>query len=136
MSKMDMVSEAGGGTMLDNSIVYWGNEYGENTTSPNTGDNAHSPANMPVVVAGGAAGALQMGYYIDYRQTGGMPLNNLLVSFLNAMSLGSADYERDGSQGFGEYNATASKKFGFDKYLTTASRRSGLPFFYKGATLG
>ena len=134
MSKMDQINE-GSGTMLDNSIVYWGNEYGENATSVATGDNAHSSANMPVVVAGGAAGALQMGYYIDYRQTGGMPMNNLLVSFLNAMGLSSSDYERDGTIGFGEYNAQASKNFGFDSYLSSSAKRSGLPFFYKGATM-
>jgi hypothetical protein len=136
MSMLDMVSE-GGGTMLDNSIVYWGNEYGENLTTTNVGDKVHSPINMNVLVAGGGNGMLQMGQYIDYRQTGGMPLNNLLVSFFNAMGLSSADYERDGVAGFGEYDVTgAAKNLSFSPYLTTSARRSGLPYFYKGPAMG
>ncbi len=135
MSQLDMISE-GGGTALDNSIIYWGNEFGENLTSPNTGDNAHSSVNMPVFVAGGGAGALKMGSYIDYRPAGGRPLNNLMVSFFNAMGLSSSDYERAGVIGFGEYDASAAKRRNFAAFLTTAERRKGLPSFYTGNDLG
>jgi hypothetical protein len=135
MAKMDAIPETAG-TLLDNSLIYWGNEYGENLTTVNTGDQAHSAVNMPVLVAGGAAGALRMGYYIDYRKTGGRPLNNLLISFFNAMGLSSADYERGGVVGFGEYDANAASKLGFTAYLAATERRKPLPFLFNGTPLG
>ncbi len=129
MSQMDSIND-GNGTLLDNSIVFWGNEFGETEGSP------HRVKNMPVFLAGGAAGALQMGYYLDYRATGGMPYNNFLVTLFNAMGLSSSEYERDGVVGFGEYNSSLIQSYGFDKYMGTAERRRPLPFLYRGAQLG
>ena len=85
------------------------------------------------MVAGGASGKLQMGYYIDYRKTGGgMPYNNLLVTLLTAMGLGPADYERAGVIGFGEYNSSAISNFKLTQYQTPTERRKPLPFLYRG----
>jgi hypothetical protein len=132
LSQMDAIPDAGGGTLLDNSIVYFGNEFGEN---PGNG-NAHIGANMPVVVAGGAAGKLQMGYYIDYRASGNRPMNNFLITLLNAMGLASSDYQQAGVVGFGEYNSTAANNYRLTQYLTNSERVKPLPFLYNGPTLG
>ena len=130
MSQMDLVTE-GNGTLLDHSLVYWGNEYGEIS-----GSDPHRVTNMPALIGGGALGAMQMGYYIDYRRTGGIPFNNLLISIFNAMGLGSSDYERDGVVGFGEYHSSLITKYGFEKYTSAAERRKPLPFLYKGIARG
>ncbi len=138
LGKMDMVVE-GTQTMLDNSVVYWGNEFGENPVNNVVSGGAggtHTPRNMTALVAGGAGGALQMGYYIDYKRTGGRPLNNFLVSILNAMGLASGDYERGGNIGFGEYQSAAVTQLKFSAYASTIEKRSPLPFFYKGPAMG
>lgn len=130
MSLMDQIQEVGG-SMLDNSLIYWGNEYGENANG-----NPHTYANMTAMIAGGAAGKLQLGYYIDYRKNGSRPFSNLLVSFFNAMGLSSADYQRGGVVGFGEYNQNAINRFGMQNWVTNAERIKPLPFLYKGPILG
>ncbi|MES2964062.1 MAG: DUF1552 domain-containing protein [Bdellovibrionota bacterium] len=129
MSKMAQINE-GTGTMLDNSVIYWGNEYGEVA-----GGDPHRTDNMFGVVAGGAAGKLQLGHYIDYRQNR-RPFNNFLISLFNAMGLASADYEREGVVGFGEYNQTAINNYGFGGFVSDTERRKPLPFLYKGPILG
>jgi hypothetical protein len=131
ISQMSKVIE-GSGTLLDNSIVYWGNEYGENANG-----DAHRPDNMTAVIAGGAAGLLQLGYYIDYRKTGGIPFNNFLISLFNAMGLSSSDYQRAGVTGFGEYDSGAISARKLSAATgSAAERRKPLPFFYKGTALG
>lgn len=130
---LDSALDATGGTVLDNSIFYYGNEFG--SLEP---FNAHVPFGMPVLVAGGGGGALSPGYFLDYgtttvngnvRATGTHGYyNNLLVTFMNAMGLGSTDYERGGIAGFGSY---ASKPD-----MPTAKRRQPLPIFYKGPARG
>jgi hypothetical protein len=131
LNQMNQIQEVGG-TMLDNSIVYWGNEFGENDNN----GGAHQAKNMTALVAGGGAGMLKMGYYINYANTGGMPFNNLLISFLNAMGLNSTDYERDGQPGIGQYAANAINTLGYANLVTTAARRQPLPFFYTGPVMG
>ena len=128
MSLMDNVIEDNG-SLLNNSIIYWGNEYGENNGDP------HQTSNLQVMVAGGGAGLFQMGQYINYRKTGGRPLSNFAVSIFNAMGLSSTDYER-GSPGFGEYNVDAINSLKFSPYVTTAEKRKPLPYLYKGTALG
>jgi hypothetical protein len=131
LAAMDKIVEPGG-TLLDNSLVYVGNEFGELTPS-----SAHTYQNMIVMVAGGGTGTFRMGYYVDYRKTNGMPINNLLVSFFNAMGLASSDYEQDGVAGFGEYASSAVSELNMGAYTSTNSaRRAPLPFLYTGAALG
>lgn len=119
------------GSILDNSIVYYGNEFGELVQG-----REHVTTDMIALVAGGAAGKLQTGYYIDYRKTGGVPINNLLVTIFNAMGMSSGDYKRDGVVGFGEYNAGAIAGLKMGGWTTNAGRISPLPFFYKGPVMG
>lgn len=103
LEKLD-VSE-GESTILDNSLVYWGNELGFN----------HLAYSVPCVTAGSAGGAITTGRYLDYidwdspayfsQEDGnvirGIPHNQFLVSVLQAMGLSPEDYERDGQPGYG-----------------------------------
>lgn len=102
--KLD-VAEAGGSTVLDNSLLYWGNELGFN----------HIGYSVPCLLAGSAGGAIQPGRYLDYidwegrayfsQEDGnvilGIPHNRFLVSVLQAMGLSPEDYEREGQPGYG-----------------------------------
>lgn len=66
----------GDGTMLDNTVVVWGNELGRG--------NSHTRNNIPFVLAGRAGGALQTGRYLKFDD---VPHNNLHVSLLNMMGV-------------------------------------------------
>ncbi len=64
-----------GGTMLDNTVLLWGNELG-------VGNN-HSYKNIPWLLAGGG-GYFKMGRYLNFAD---QPHNNLLLSICHAMGL-------------------------------------------------
>ena len=130
------------GTVLDNSIVYWGMQYGNAWPV-----DAHRAHNMPVLVGGSAGGQLQTGQYIDYRKDGhlseqfgrGVPINNLLVTFMNCMGLDSSDYEAKGKTGYGYYNDQFFENPihpNPDFWNSTDGRRSALPHFYVGTKRG
>jgi hypothetical protein len=76
LDKLDAVQDVGGQTMLDTSVVLWGNELG-------IGNN-HTYMNIPWVIAGGAAGGLKGGRFLPYNN---QPHNNLLVSLCHAMGM-------------------------------------------------
>jgi hypothetical protein len=76
LGKMDQVVEPGG-TLLDNSLILWGNEL--------TKGNVHSHGDAAFVLAGSAAGYFQTGRNLSFP--GNVPHNNLLVSVLNAMDV-------------------------------------------------
>jgi len=101
------VPEADGKTFLDNSVVLMGGELAMD----------HYVISQPTLMAGGAGGAIQTGYYVDYSQMEnkyanagvlpwgvlipGLPYNRLYVTILQAMGLAPADYERAGKPGYG-----------------------------------
>lgn len=105
IEKMDSVVESDGNTLLDNSLVYWGNELGFN----------HIAYSVPCLLAGSAGGFIQPGRYLDYidwdgqsyfaQEDGnvikGIPHNRFLVTVLQAMGLSPADYETGGQAGYG-----------------------------------
>lgn len=66
----------GDGSVLDNTLVVWGNELSRG--------NSHGRMPMPFVLAGGAGGALEMGRFLQHQ---GVPHNRLLVSIGHAMGL-------------------------------------------------
>jgi hypothetical protein len=66
----------GDGTMLDNTLVVWGNELADGYS--------HAQQPIPLVLAGKAGGVLQTGRYIDYGES---RHNRLLVSICNLMGL-------------------------------------------------
>ena len=90
LEKLD-VTEAGDSTLLDNSLVYWGNELGFN----------HIGYSVPCLLAGSAGGFIKPGRYLDYidweghayfsQEDGnviqGIPHNQFLVTVLQAMGL-------------------------------------------------
>jgi hypothetical protein len=64
-------SPEGGGTLLDNCLVYYGSEMGEGW---------HTATSMPVVLAGKAGGAVKTGRHISYPP--GTPLARLFLTIL------------------------------------------------------
>lgn len=75
IGKMAAITE-GGGSLLDNSIVLWGNELGKG--------NSHTRYDIPFVMAGSGGGYFRTGRYLKYS---GAFHNNLHVSCLNAMGI-------------------------------------------------
>ncbi len=77
----------GDGTMLDNSLVLWGNEIGEGST--------HTHEHIPWLLAGSAGRHFAPGRALEFA---GEPHNNLLLSVLHAFdmedrtSFGAAEY--------------------------------------------
>jgi hypothetical protein len=80
LTKMDSIPE-GDGTMLDNSIVLWGNELSRG--------NTHGNHPVPFVIAGSGGGALQTGRFLQY---GDVEHNRMLVSICNAMGLDTQSF--------------------------------------------
>jgi hypothetical protein len=74
LDRLEAAKEVDGTSLLDNSLVLWGNELGAG--------NSHSYRDIPWLLAGGAGGALRTGRFIRYADE---PHNNLLVSVCNAM---------------------------------------------------
>lgn len=64
------------GTLLDNSVVVWGNELARG--------NAHDHRDVPFVLAGSCGGALRTGRHVQYA---GARHNDLLVSLARAMDV-------------------------------------------------
>jgi len=73
--RLDAVQEVGGGTMLDSTVILWGNELGVG--------NTHTYMNIPWVLAGGTS-YFKSGRYLQYKD---QPHNNLLVSICHAMGM-------------------------------------------------
>ncbi len=67
---------AGAGSLLDQTLVVWGNELGKG--------NVHSHTRVPFVLAGGAGGALAGNQVVDCT---GRAHNDLLVSAMNLMGV-------------------------------------------------
>jgi hypothetical protein len=118
---MDAFEESNGKTLLENSLVYAGNELSD----PQHG-GTHL-LSMPIITAGTANGQLTSGQYIDF---GGRLMNSMLITIFNAMGLQPADYERNGVVGFGDYEGRDSDKYA--AHLSDGARRSALPYLYKG----
>ncbi len=69
-------STEGDGSVLDNTVVFWGSEIGESTQ--------HDLTMMPYVIAGGAGGAFTTGRVVDYGSAR-RDNNQLLVSIAQMM---------------------------------------------------
>ncbi|HTU56924.1 MAG TPA: DUF1552 domain-containing protein, partial [Polyangiales bacterium] len=74
LDKLAASNEADGGSLLDNSVVLWGNEIGHG--------NSHTYRDIPWLLAGGAGGKLKLGRYLQFKD---QPHNNLLLSICHAM---------------------------------------------------
>jgi len=79
----------GDGSVLDNTLIVWGNELSRG--------NSHGNDPVPFVLLGGASGALEMGRYLQYD---GVRHNRLLVSLCHAMGLDDQSFgNTDGGSG-------------------------------------
>jgi hypothetical protein len=77
LDKMDAVKEASG-SMLDNSILFFGSTLSD--------PSVHSQRDLPVMLAGGAAGSLNTGRYIRYE--GDLtPLSNMHLTLLDKLGV-------------------------------------------------
>lgn len=76
LDELAAVEEADGSTMLENSLLLWGNELGAG--------NTHTYQNIPWVLAGQAGGALKTGRLLQFDD---LPHNNLLVSVCQMMGM-------------------------------------------------
>lgn len=75
LTKLDAIPE-GEGTLLDNTLVLWGNEISRG--------NTHDLTDIPFVMAGGAGGSIRTGQYLRYP---GIAHNKLLLSIIQAFGI-------------------------------------------------
>ncbi len=68
-------------TLLDNTVLVWGNELSVG--------NTHSHENVPFLLIGSAGGYFRTGRYLNF---GGVPNNRLLISLLNAMGVETSSF--------------------------------------------
>jgi len=110
VTRLDALSDGMGGTLLDRSLVAWGQESGQLT---------HWAFSMPVVTAGSAGGAIRTGSYCDYRNMNyrwggdsgsgneamllwpGLIYNQWLSSMMLAMGVPASEWVDDAHPGFG-----------------------------------
>jgi hypothetical protein len=110
VNRLDGFSDGAGGTLLDHSLVAWGQESGNVT---------HFAFSMPVVTAGAAGGAIKTGSYCDYRNldrrlsgdssTGsesdklwpGLTYNQWLTTALLAMEVPQSEWTEANHPGYG-----------------------------------
>ena len=76
LKKMDEIPEADG-TLLDHSLYMYGSGMGD--------PDAHDHSNLPIVVAGGAAGKMKGGRHVRFRDS--TPLSNLHLTLLNKIGV-------------------------------------------------
>lgn len=84
--------DEGGSTVLDNSIVYFGNGI--------SSGSAHDHVNMPILVGGHGGGTLSSGRHIHYG--GAPPVANLFIALLNALDVPTASFGDDGVAPLGQ----------------------------------
>ena len=82
LDRMDSIEEAGGTTLLDNTIFTLGAGMGDGTT--------HQYNDLPVVVAGGGDGTLKLGKHVHCKT--GTPLANLWLTQLHCLGIERETY--------------------------------------------
>jgi len=80
-------TEEGGGTMLDHTMVM----YGSGMNSGEKGD--HSPKNLPLLLAGGAAWGLKHGQHLAHDQDRHPPLANVLLTIVQKMGVETGRFQ-------------------------------------------
>jgi len=82
VERMDQIEEAGGTTLLDNTIFTLGAGMGDGTT--------HQYNDLPLVVAGGGGGTLKLGHHVHCKT--GTPLSNLWLTQLQCLGVDRNSY--------------------------------------------
>ncbi len=88
LERLDAVTEPTGGTLLDSSAVFFSSEIEDG--------NSHAHANLPVLLAGTAGGALTTGQHLSFPAW--TPIADLFVAIQNAMGVGATSFGSDGTQ--------------------------------------
>jgi hypothetical protein len=76
LAKLRAIPE-GDGTLLDNSMILFGSSISDG--------NRHDPNNLPIILAGGAGGALRTGRHLTSPKE--TPLCNLYTTMLDAVGV-------------------------------------------------
>jgi hypothetical protein len=147
VSRLEVLADGTGGTLLDHSLVAWGQESGQVT---------HWAFSMPVITAGSAGGAIKTGSYCDYRNmnhrwggdsgTGnesnllwtGLVYNQWLTTVLLAMGVPQSEWAETTHPGYGARVSLPSDFFAYspgtpktaDVYTEAMWQKTGeiLPF--------
>lgn len=85
LTKMKAIEEPGG-TMLDNSLVFFSSEISDG--------NRHNHDDLPVLLAGGGGGAVRSGRHVRYDRT---PIANLFRSMLGSVGVDGSNFGEDGT---------------------------------------
>lgn len=91
LSKVVDPFDPAGGTMLDNTVVFWHNEFGHDGH-----DNQHT--RHPAIIAGGGNRTLKLGRYLRLRNIDSderVPHNKLLTAICHAMGRTEIDFFGD-----------------------------------------
>ena len=83
LQKLDNTKDVDGKSILDNSMIMYGCGNGDG--------NAHTHANLPILLAGGGGGSLNGGRYVKHPN---VPLTNLYLSMMDRMMGDSQRIER------------------------------------------
>ena len=76
LAMLDAVEDVDGGTLLDNSLVFFSSEISDG--------NAHNHTDMPILLAGSGGGAIQTGRHIVYDDES---VAKLFITMLNAVGV-------------------------------------------------
>jgi Protein of unknown function (DUF1552) len=76
LEKMDAVKDIDGKSLLHNSMIIYGSGNGDG--------NAHTHTNLPVILAGGAGGALTAGRHVKFIS---QPMSNLYLNMLDLIGV-------------------------------------------------
>jgi hypothetical protein len=92
LGKLEMLKEADGSSILDNSIGFFSSEIEDG--------NSHAHTRLPIVVFGGASGSVATGRHISYAA---MPtevrrVSNLFIAMLRAIGVTVGNFGDDGTQ--------------------------------------
>ena len=80
--KLDAVTDINGKSVLDNSLIYLGSEIEDG--------NTHSHLNMPILLAGGANGAISPGRHLVYDKSSSVA--QLYISMLDAIGVPTSTF--------------------------------------------
>lgn len=86
LERMDSIQEVGG-SMLDNSLVFWSSEIEDG--------NAHRHTNLPVLLAGSAGGRFHAGSHVRLAEE--RPLADLYIAMLEAFGVSVESFGSDGT---------------------------------------
>lgn len=89
VARLDAVEDVDGGTLLDNTLVFFSSEIEDG--------NSHAHHNLPILLAGGAGGAVRSGRHIRYDPAERTPIADLFIRFLHIFGVEAETFGDDGT---------------------------------------